>query len=153
MPTSISRFSRPLVRKMTAVGTSLLCLTLVCSLPGCGGGKGDEKKSATVPASGKVEFDGKPIPAGTVTFISVATGNMATCTISNGSYSCASSAGPNPGDNAVTIMGKETADGNPMWGRAWTKQVKVGDKEFKEDFSIKANEVKPFDPKSLEVDN
>lgn len=137
-------------QRVSAATSSLLCVALVCSLSGCGGGGKDAKKTPTVNASGKVEFDGKPIPAGTVTFIHATSGNMATCTISNGSYSSPRGEGPNPGDNAVTIMGKEKADGNQMWAKAWTKQVKVGDKEFKEDFSIKADEVKPFDPSKVQ---
>ncbi|MGE0378918.1 MAG: hypothetical protein AB7I48_16795 [Planctomycetaceae bacterium] len=52
----------------------------------------------------------------------------------------------------MTVMGQLAPDGNPMWARAWTKQVDVGDSDFAEDFSIKSTEVKPFDPKSIQVD-
>ena len=122
-------------------------------LAGCGGDAVDVKKSPRVNASGKVEFDGKPVPYGTVTFINQATGNLAVCNISGGQYSNARGEGPNPGDNAVTIVGKEQADGNPMWAKAWATQVKVGDKDFKEDSSIKAADVKPFDPNKVQIDN
>lgn len=142
------------VRSFFQGAAFVICLSLIASLPGCGGGA--DKKGAPKPrvnVSGKVEFDGKPVPAGTVTFINATTGDIATCKISDGSYSNARGEGPNSGDCAVTIVGMDKADGTPLWGGAWTKQVKVGEKDFKEDFSIKSSDVKPFNPKSRPVDD
>ena len=135
-------------RRVSTVALSVVCLSLAGSLAGCGGGAVDDsKKTPRVNATGKVEFDGKPIPAGTVAFMHQETGNVGTCTISDGTYTSDDGQGPNPGLNTVMITAKETADGSPLWAKPWTKQqVQVGDADFTENFSIKATEVKPYDP-------
>lgn len=134
--------------RMAAPGLSLL---LACCLSGCLGGV-EPPKTPRVDASGKVDFDGQPLPAGTVTFLHHDTGHMAICMIKDGYYESESGEGPNPGTNTVTIMGKETADGYPMWQRPWTKDVQVGEEDFAEDFSIKSSEVKALDPSTIQVD-
>jgi len=134
---------------------AVVCATLVCTLPGCGGAAGDGKATTRVNASGKVEIDGKPIPAGTVTFLHNETGNSAVCVIDDGEYESESGQGPNPGINTVMVDAKETEDGTSMWASSWKKQnVTVADgADFTEDFKITGSEVKPFDPKSVQVDN
>lgn len=129
------------------------CLAL--GLSGCGGAAGDGKASPRVNASGKAEVDGKPIPAGTVTFLHIETGNMAVCPINGGRYASESGQGPNPGINSVIIDARETADGNPMWAKNWTEQnVQVADgADFTKDFNVTGSEMKPFDPASIQVDN
>lgn len=139
-------------RVVSVAAAALFCLSLVCSLPGCGGAGKEGPTTPRVAASGKVEFDGKPLPAGTVTFRNHATGNTAICEISNGKYSCSADEGPNPGANVVTVMGMAKAGADPMWARPWSKQVEVGQTDFSEDFSIPAGEVQPFDPASVQVD-
>jgi len=116
------------------------CLFLAGSLSGCGGGT---VEGTGTTASGKVEFDGQPIPAGTVTFLHHDSGNFVGCEIDDGYYS---GEGPYPGKNTLMIMGKETSDGDPMWQDPWKKVIDVGDSEFAEDFSIASDDVEPFDP-------
>ncbi|MBX3437772.1 MAG: hypothetical protein KF861_09795 [Planctomycetaceae bacterium] len=81
------------------------------------------------------------------------TGNVAICDITNGVYKSKSGEGPNPGQNLVMVQGKESADGNPMWSKPWSKTIAVGEGDFTEDFSVKSTEVKPFDPKSVPIDD
>jgi hypothetical protein len=78
---------------------------------------------------------------------------MAVCLIDNGEYASESGQGPNPGQNTVTVIGMESADGNPLWGGAWMKKVDVGDGDVTEDFEIAKTDVKPFDPKSVQIDD
>lgn len=129
-----------------------LCLALVGAMSGCGGGAADGHVTERVNVSGTVKFDGQPLPAGTVTFMNHQTGNMAICEIDDGEYENESGEGPNPGTNTVQIMGKESADGNPMWARPWTKEINVGDSDFEQDFEIQSSEVEPFDPSSVRID-
>jgi hypothetical protein len=139
---------------MSCVAVASASLAVILS--GCGGGAaGDGKATTRVNASGKVEVDGKPIPAGTVTFLHNDTGNMAVCPIDDGTYESESDQGPNPGLNAVIIEARETEDGNPMWATNWKQQnVQVADgKDFTEDFKVDGSKMKPFDPKSIQVDN
>jgi hypothetical protein len=129
---------------------------MLVGFSGCGGGGGGKKEGASKPrvsASGKVEFDGNPIPAGTVSFMNLQTGNIAVCPIYNGSYSSKRGEGPNPGENTVNIVGRESEDGDPMWAGAWTKKVTVDESGYKGDFSISSDQVRPFDPSKVEIDD
>lgn len=139
---------------VSTAAASVFCLSLVCSLAGCGGEdvKTDDK-NPRVNVSGKVEFDGKPVPAGEVNFMHTETGNIAICPIDAGYYESESGKGPNPGKNAVIIIAKETADAYPMWQQPYKKQMDVGEADFTEDFSIKADEVKPLDPSTIQIDD
>lgn len=134
---------------------AVLCTALALTLSGCGGDAGNAKASPRVNAAGKAEVDGKPIPAGTVTFLHIETGNMAVCTIEDGAYASESDQGPNPGINTVTIDARETQDGNPMWATSYSEQnIQVADgADFTKDFNVTGSNMKPFDPKSVQVDN
>jgi hypothetical protein len=134
---------------------AVVCASLAVMLAGCGGDAGNAKATARVKASGKVELDGQPIPAGTVTFLHNDTGNAAVCPIDDGTYESEADQGPNPGLNAVTIDARQTEDGDPMWANSWREMnVQVADgADFTKDFKITGAEVKPFDPKSVQVDN
>jgi len=134
-------------RSVSATVRLAVCLGLAAGLSGCGGGV-EPPETERVNASGKVEFDGKPVPAGTVSFLHESTGHNAICTISDGTYESTSGKGPNPGKNVVMITAQESAEGNPMWGQPWKKRVEVGDADFAEDFTIPADQVRPFDPKN-----
>jgi hypothetical protein len=129
----------------------ILSLSIIVSICGCGG-KGKEGKGATKPrlsASGKVEIDGKPVPAGTVTFISKDTGNNSSCPISNGTYANKKSDGPNSGENAVIVTAKEKSDGEDQW--TWHSKVDVGEKGYTGDFSIKSADTRK--PRKTVIDN
>ena len=140
-------------RVFQATARMAVCVCLASSLSGCGGGAVDEPTTARINVSGKVELDGQPVPAGTVTFLHADTGYSAICNIYDGEYESDSGKGPNPGNNTVLIDGKEEADGNSMWQQKWKKMnFQVGDSEFTEDFSIASDEVTPFDPSSIQVD-
>jgi len=141
------------VRRVSkATARVAVCLCLVSSLSGCGGGAADPPKTPRVNASGKVEFDGQPLPAGTLTFTHVDTGHNAICNIYDGEYESDSGNGPEPGNNLVFVKGQEEAEGTGMWQNPWKKDVVVGDSDFTEDFSIASNEVKPFDPSTVQED-
>lgn len=144
-----------LVRMNRMSCAALVCASLALVLSGCGGDAVDTNAKNRINATGKVELDGKPIPAGTVTFLQIETGNMAVCPIDDGTYASESGSGPNPGINTVIIDARETEDGDPMWASNWTKQnVQIADgADFAEDFKITGSEMKPFDPKSVQVDN
>jgi len=134
-------------RVFQATAPMAVCLCLASTLSGCGGGAVDPPTDDRINASGKVEVDGQPIPAGTITFLHTETGYNAICNIDDGEYESDSGKGPNAGNNTVLIEGKETADGNSMWREPWVKQnVQVGDSEFTEDFSIASDDMEPFDP-------
>ena len=117
---------------------------------GCGGGGGSKVPPATrVDATGQVEFNGEPVPVGTVTFINKASGAIAVCPISNGTYTSERKKGPVPGPSSVTVVGKESAEGAFLWKGGWPKQVEVDESGFSEDFSIASKDVKPDDGKQL----
>lgn len=99
-------------------------LTAMVSI-GCGGGAGSGKGKSkpTVSAAGKVEYDGKALALGVISFTSKDTGNQVSCPVKEGAYSCDKDAGPNPGENAVLITGKESADGPVVW--SWASKVNV----------------------------
>ncbi len=63
----------------------LLACAASSAIIGCGGESvpaGRERVSAY----GKVSFDGKPVPAGSVSFLHTASGNSGYCPIVNGEY-------------------------------------------------------------------
>ncbi len=142
------------LKHLTSTATlTALYLSLTCALLGCGGGNSAPPKggSPRVSASGNVEFDGEPVPAGTLNFLHYETGYIATCEIDGGWYESESDKGPNPGKNTVSIDGMD-ADGNRLWQRPWQKEVTIGDSEFSEDFSVPKADVTPFDPASIQID-
>lgn len=139
-------------KQVRGVASAVACMAFTLVLAGCGGGV-EPPTTARVNASGKVTFDGKPVPAGTVTFLHNETGHMAVCPINDGAYENESGQGPNPGQNTVTIVGMDAEGGTEMWSGAWTKTVQVGEGDFTEDYAITSAEVKPYDPQSRPVDD
>lgn len=142
-------------RNSHPVFAAVLCASLALTFSGCGGDAGNAKVSPRVVASGKAEVDGKPIAAGTVTYLHIETGNMAVCPIDNGTYASESDLGPNPGINTVTIDARESQDGNPLWATSYSEQnITVPDgADFNKDFNVTGSQMKPFDPASVQVDN
>lgn len=67
---------------------------------GCGGAGGPER----VEVAGKVELDGQPLDAGTITFIPQGTGTAATGPIAEGQYALPLTQGPSPGKCRVEIL-------------------------------------------------
>jgi len=124
--------------------TGVCGLAIVCAFAGCGAAEKEVSGTPRVAASGKVEFDGKPLEAGTLSFLNQDSGNTTVITIRGGAYDVDADEGPNPGPNAVMIMG--TADGKPMWANAWKGKASVGDTDFAQDFQIAGSDVKPYDP-------
>lgn len=119
---------------------------------GCGGDKGPAGP-ARASASGKVTFDGKPVVAGSVSFIHKESGNPGMCVIVNGEYKDEEGNGPVIGDNTLSITGLEMIDGKSLWGGVYSKEVTVTKEGFKEDFAITAAEVKPADPNYVNPDD
>ena len=132
----------------------VLTLFSIASVSGCGGGEEIDRGTPRVNASGEVTFDGKPIPAGTVAFLNIATGNMAVCPISNGKFSSPRGFGPNPGENTVMIVGQDKVDGTFLWNGSWTTQVEIDDdSDYDGEFTIDAKDVQPYDGKVLKDDD
>jgi len=114
-------------------------LAVIVSVSGCArGGGSNVGGSPRVSASGKVDLDGKPVAAGLILFISKTTGNLVTIPISNGTYKVKASDGPNPGENAVTIVGKDSPNGKQEW--KWTTKATVSDKDYVGDFPVKSSD-------------
>lgn len=130
------------LRSPVRVSAALLCLSLVVT--GCGGGgaaKGGKPSKPRVKAEGTVKYDGNALAFGTILFTSKDTGNPASCQIKDGAFVCAADDGPNPGENAVLISGKETADGPPTW--LWTSKVDVPEGGLTgKDFAVEAKATK-----------
>lgn len=128
-------------RSLVRVPVVVLGLSIVTS--GCGGSASNSKITAKprVTATGKVEVDGSPVAAGTVSFINKDSGNTASCAISNGTFSCKAADGPNPGENAVVIVAREKPDGEDVW--TWSSKADVGASGYSGDFTVKAKETKP----------
>jgi len=122
----------------------VLSLSLIVSISGCGSkATGKSAPKPQIRVSGKVTIDGKPVPAGRITFINAATGNTTTAMISNGSYSTTSETGKgvNHGENAVSIIGKEKATDADGW--SWTTKLDVGEKNKSDaNFEIKSDATK-----------
>ena len=138
-----------MIRRPSRSASLLLCTSLMFGLLafsaiiGCGDSTPPGPERAT--ASGKVEFDGKPVPAGSVSFIHKESGNMSSCMITNGVYTSEVNEGPVLGENTLSVSGYAVIDGKPLWGGVYSKMVTVAKDGFNEDFSITPAEVKPPD--------
>ena len=100
------------------------CLLSVAMLPGCG-----KSGPKTYAVSGKVTFDGKPVPAGTIRFTPDAKagndGKSSVAKIKDGSYSISSSDGVIGGAYKIVIFGYDgvafeggegtVAEGKPLF--------------------------------------
>ncbi len=130
---------------------SLLVCAVFSSILGCGGESvpaGRERVSA----SGKVTFDGKPVPAGGVSFMHKESGNSGYCTIVDGTYTEEADQGPVVGENTMTVTGLEMVDGKPLWGGNYSKDVTITKDGFKQDFAIVSSDVQPADSNYIDVD-
>lgn len=120
---------------------ALIAVPLVAlAVSGCGGGGGPEGK-ARASASGKVVFDGKPIPAGHVLFTHTDSGTMAICPISDGEYSSVSGEGPLVGANTVSVSALDKPDGQPLFGAGKAMQVTVEASGYTGDITLAADDV------------
>jgi hypothetical protein len=54
---------------VSCVALSVVCLVSLWILPGCGGASRPTNRPETVPASGTVTYQGKPVAGATVTFV------------------------------------------------------------------------------------
>jgi hypothetical protein len=120
-----------------------LSVSFLAAMNGCGETGAGAVKRPRAAASGKVEFDGTPIPAGSVVFLHVDSGIYSTCPISNGFYKSPRGDGPIEGKNVVSVIGLESEDGAPLWAGAWNREVEVQGSRFHEDIEVKSEEVKP----------
>lgn len=125
-------------------------LVFVASLTGiavgCGGGNAaTNTKGMTKPrvaVSGKVQFDGKPLAFGVISFTSKDTGNSASTSVKDGSFACKVDEGPNAGANVVSIAGKESADGPPVW--IWSSKLDIpADGLTSGEFTVDSSKTKP----------
>ena len=132
----------------------LVVLGGLTGLAGCGGGVEANPKLPRVAASGKVDFDGTPIPAGSLVFYHVASGTPGTAEITDGTYSVGDDEGPVVGENSVAISGFDKPEGSPLWEGKWSKTVNVEASGFQGDFSVKKDEIiAPAVPEPSRIDN
>ena len=117
---------------------------------GCGGSadKSKFKPFERGTASGAVTLDGKPVPAGSISFRHKDSGNRAVCQIKDGSFASASGQGPQLGVNVAEVFGRETNDPYApyLWGGSFTQEVTIEKSGFKGDFAVTKDKVKPPPP-------
>jgi len=130
----------------------LLSLSAVVNLSGCGGGSGGSPDKPRTIAKGKVDYDGKPVTAGVITFTNKAAGNAVSLKIKDGAYSSTKTDGPYLGETAVVIVGKDKPDGDAIWSWPTKADVGNGEKEYVGDFSIKAADATPITKKRVKDD-
>ena len=105
---------------------SVVLLAGLATLAGCGGGgAAPNPKLPRVAASGKVDFDGAPIPAGSVVFYHIASGTPAIGEISECEYTVSASEGPVVGENSIAVTGLDKPEGAPLWTGKWSKTVTI----------------------------
>ena len=92
---------RKSINRTSFINCSVLLLTFAAfsAILGCGGGADVPPGRERVSASGKVTFDGNPVPAGGVSFMHKESGNTGYCTIVNGAYTEEDGQGPVVGEN------------------------------------------------------
>ena len=136
-------------RSMIRISVSVCCVSMISI--GCGGGGGNSKVVAKprVSASGKITIDGKPVAAGSISFVNHETGNSGSGTIVDGAYTVKAADGPNPGANAVVVVAKEKAGEDDKW--QWSDKVDVPAAGYTGDFAIVQKQTKPA--KKKVVDN
>ncbi len=113
-----------------------IILGLAYSICGCGGTEADSKGWS---ATGTVDYEGNPLAAGEISFMNIGTGNAASGSITDGTFSI--SAVTN-GSQGVLILGKEKPDGEPTW--QWSGKADVPEGGLKDvKFTITAKDTKP----------
>jgi hypothetical protein len=128
----------------------ILCMVTFVIM-GCGG-EAVRPGRERVRASGKVSFDGTPVPAGGVSFQHKQSGNSGYCPIVDGVYQEEDGQGPVVGENTLTVTGLDMVDGKPLWGGIYSKDVTIGQDGFQEDFAISSSDVQPKDSNYINVD-
>lgn len=122
-----------------------LAVCALAALSGCGGDPPEGgKELPRSSASGKVTFDGQPIPAGSVTFMHADSGTYANYPFEDGEYESTSGDGPVIGKNTVIVVGMDQPNGTPMWGGTWSREVEITGDAFEQDFDVKKSETKPY---------
>ena len=129
----------------------LLACAAFSAVIGCGGESVPEGRER-MSASGKVTFDGNPVPAGGVSFMHKESGNNGYCMIVDGAYTEEDGKGPVVGENTVTVTGLDMVDGKPLWSGSYSKDVTITKDGFNEDFAIVSSDVQPPDSKYIDVD-
>jgi hypothetical protein len=87
-----------------AIAASAVAVVVALGLTsGCGGPQGTER----VAVSGKVQFDGKPLSTGRITFIPQGKGAAVSGQITDGAFTIAKEQGPAPGKCRVEIMSSQ----------------------------------------------
>jgi hypothetical protein len=145
---------RKSINRTSFINCSVLLLTFAAfsAILGCGGGADVPPGRERVSASGKVTFDGNPVPAGGVSFMHKESGNTGYCTIVNGAYTEEDGQGPVVGENTMSVTGLEMVDGKPLWGGNFSKDVVIGADGFKEDMAILSADVQPPASDYIDVD-
>lgn len=145
------------VKTIVSVGSvgrrAVVCsagLAMLALVAGCGGGGGAEGGRPRASASGKVSFDGKPVPAGFVVFTHTESGSTSECPITEGEYESESGKGPIVGDNTVAVTALDKVDGNPLFGGSKPTSVKVEAGGYTGDFNIAAADVSPAAERQME---
>ena len=132
-----------------------LCLLLTVCLVGC-----DDAPAgpATFKVSGKVTFDGEPVPAGMVIFVKEKGNVRVACAIEDGYYETQDGKGHLGGKYSVQIDAKDgvktdvSFNGTPMWSSGWATEVDLSEASEKKDFDIPKSEVRMLQPGDIADD-
>ena len=135
----------------TRANTSRLTVVAIAvvgvSMAGCGGSatKDKFKKFERGTVSGAVTYEGKPVPAGVVSFRHKESGNQASFTIKEGKYKSGAADGPQLGLNSVEVFGRETTDATApfVWGGPFRAEVTIEKSGYTGDFTVTKDKVKP----------
>lgn len=116
---------------------------------GCGGGtKGPPRENV----SGKVTYDGKPVPHGFIDFRLPDGSVVSTIQIKDGAYASASGEGPAAGQNDVGIAGFDKEGGFKLWQGQFKAKAEIAKGNNEKNFEITTEQMKPFDPKKAGLD-
>ena len=126
-------------------------MLLAMGLVGCGGGAAKSTGPARYDVSGKVTYDGKPVPKGVVTFEQLETHALCGCDIVEGVYKSKPGEGAVAGRSNVMIGGRD-ANGVLLWDGAYKTSVEVPTQKLEKDFDVPVGEVKKHEAKPGEGD-
>ncbi|WP_165246353.1 hypothetical protein [Paludisphaera soli] len=100
-----NRTDRPRNRSLVSLAARLVPAALVvAAVVGCG----DSSEPPRLPVSGKVTLDGKPLPAGQLTFVPLDGRTASVAEVRDGAFQTDGSTGPAPGRYQVEIYAVES---------------------------------------------
>jgi len=130
-------------------------LLLAVCLAGC---SGDSEGETGFKVSGKVTFDGEPVPAGMVVFFKEETQARVACVLTDGYYETQDGKGHLGGKYEVQITAKDGVpvasdpQGTFLWMERWATEVDLKEASETKDFDVPKSEVKLPQPGDIPED-